>query len=87
MHPVTAEQADLAAVGLTRREREVAELLVVGSTNRQIGQVLVIAERTAEMHVSNLLAKLGLDSRAEVAVWAAAHGLTPRARTVKQAAQ
>jgi DNA-binding NarL/FixJ family response regulator len=60
---------------LTRREREVAELLARGMSNRQISDALVIGERTTEMHVSNILAKLGLASRAQVAVWAATRGL------------
>jgi non-specific serine/threonine protein kinase len=56
---------------LTRREREVAGLIAQGLTNRQIGEALVIGERTVEMHVSNVLAKLDLSSRAQIAVWAA----------------
>ena len=58
---------------LTRREREVADLLAHGCTNRQIADTLVVAERTAEMHVSNVLAKLRMTSRAQAAVWAAQH--------------
>ena len=45
-------------------------LIARGLTNRQIAEVLVIGERTVEMHVSNVLGKLGLASRAQVAVWA-----------------
>ena len=60
---------------LTRREQEVARLIAGGLTNRQIADELVIGERTAEMHVSNALGKLGLTSRAQVAVWAAQHGI------------
>jgi DNA-binding CsgD family transcriptional regulator len=54
---------------LTRREREVVGLLARGRTNREIADALVISERTVENHVSNVLAKLGLDSRAQVAIW------------------
>lgn len=64
---------DAGADGLTRREREVAALLARGLTNRQIAEQLVIAERTAEMHVSNVLGKLGVSTRAQAAVWASAH--------------
>jgi DNA-binding NarL/FixJ family response regulator len=60
---------------LTAREAEVASLVALGCTNRQIGESLVIAERTAECHVLNICAKLGFRSRTQVAVWAARHGL------------
>jgi non-specific serine/threonine protein kinase len=52
---------------LTRREREVAELLSRRLTNRQIAERLVITERTAENHVQRILGKLGLRSRRELA--------------------
>ena len=54
---------------LTAREREVAELVAHGSSNRQIAEALVISERTAEAHISNILAKLGLASRVHLATW------------------
>ncbi len=56
--------------GLTRREREVVALIARGLTNREIAEELVITERTAEIHVSNILGKLGLSSRTQVASWA-----------------
>jgi non-specific serine/threonine protein kinase len=56
---------------LTRREQEVVALLARGASNREIADTLVIAERTAEMHASNIFAKLGLTGRAQVAAWAA----------------
>jgi len=52
---------------LTRREHEVAGLIAEGLTNRQIADRLVIAERTADTHVQNILAKLGYASRAQIA--------------------
>jgi DNA-binding CsgD family transcriptional regulator len=52
---------------LTRREREVAKLVARGLTNRQIAKVLVLSERTVENHVRNILKKLNLSSRSEVA--------------------
>lgn len=61
--------------GLTRREQEVAVLIAGGRSNRQIAQTLVIAVSTAERHVANILNKLALQSRTEVALWAVAHGL------------
>lgn len=58
---------------LTNREVEVAGLIAQGYSNRQIAAELVIAERTAETHVEHILSKLGLASRAQVAVWAIKH--------------
>jgi len=53
----------------------VVQLLAQRRTNRQIAEVLVISERTAENHVSRILGKLGLESRAQAAVWAVEQGL------------
>ncbi len=66
-----------AAGGLTRREREVAGLVAAGRTNQQIAEALVVSERTVEWHVANILGKLGVQTRAQVAVWALEHELTP----------
>ncbi|NIH84175.1 ATP-binding protein [Amycolatopsis granulosa] len=55
--------------GLTRREREIAELVADGLSNKQIAARLVIAQRTAETHVENILTKLGFTSRAQIAAW------------------
>ncbi len=57
--------------GLTRREREIAELVGRGLTNRQIADVLHIAERTAENHVQHILVKLAFSNRSQIAAWAA----------------
>jgi DNA-binding NarL/FixJ family response regulator len=63
--------SSLAGAGpLTEREREVVGLIVRGYTNREIADELVIAEGTAVRHVANILNKLSLHSRAQVAVWA-----------------
>jgi DNA-binding CsgD family transcriptional regulator len=61
--------------GLTDREQDVVRLLAVGKTNRQIAARLVIALPTVERHVSNILNKLALRSRAQVAVWAVDNGV------------
>jgi non-specific serine/threonine protein kinase len=58
---------------LTRREREVADLIAQGLSNRDIGARLFIGHRTVETHVENVLNKLGVDSRAEIAAWIARH--------------
>ncbi|WP_433521443.1 response regulator transcription factor [Nocardia pseudovaccinii] len=57
---------------LTKRERQVAELVAEGLTNREIAARLVISPRTAERHVEHLLTKLGFTSRAQIAAWIAA---------------
>jgi non-specific serine/threonine protein kinase len=60
---------------LTSREREVARLVARGWTNRQIAEALVIDQRTAEGHVRRMLARLGLQRRAQIAAWAVQNGL------------
>ncbi|HEX6234587.1 MAG TPA: LuxR C-terminal-related transcriptional regulator [Jiangellaceae bacterium] len=59
----------------TPREREVAALIAAGRTNREIGRALGITEKTAEVHVRNMMGKLGSRSRAEIASWAVSHGI------------
>jgi DNA-binding CsgD family transcriptional regulator/predicted negative regulator of RcsB-dependent stress response len=59
--------------GLTPRERQVLALLAEGATNRQIGKALFMAEKTASVHVSRILMKLGVHSRTQAA--AVAHRL------------
>ena len=73
-----ARDARQAFRGLTTREREVAALIAQGKTSREIANILVIQERTAEVHVSNILRKLDFTSRAQIAVWAVESGLAPR---------
>lgn len=53
--------------GLTPRERQVLALVAEGATNRQIGQALFMAEKTASVHVSRILSKLGVQGRTEAA--------------------
>jgi DNA-binding CsgD family transcriptional regulator len=62
---------------LSARERDVVALIGRGLTNRQIGETLVVSERTVEWHVGNVFGRLGLTSRAQVAVWAREHGVSP----------
>ena len=65
--------SQIASLGLTRREAEVLALVAAGHTNRQIGQELFITEKTASLHVSRILAKLGVPGRGQAA--AVAHRL------------
>ncbi|MFD9335610.1 AAA family ATPase [Streptomyces sp. NPDC060028] len=72
------------SLGLTSREKDVLRLVAAGHTNRQIAEELFISPKTASVHVSNILAKLGVSGRGEAA--ALAHRLrlftpvTPAAR-------
>jgi two-component system nitrate/nitrite response regulator NarL len=56
--------------GLTRREREILQLLAAGLSNKLIARELDVAVGTVKVHVKNLLRKLGLKTRLEAAIWA-----------------
>ena len=59
--------------GLTDQERKLLMLLAEGKTNRQIGESMYLAEKTVKNYVSNVLAKLGLASRTQAAIYATKH--------------
>ena len=61
------DQADAVRLGLTSREAEVLSLVAAGKTNREIGTELFVSEKTASVHVSNILRKLGVSSRVDAA--------------------
>ncbi|MFD3826814.1 AAA family ATPase, partial [Streptomyces sp. NPDC058625] len=71
--PAPADPAD--ALGLTGRERDVLRLVAAGHTNRRIAEELFISPKTASVHVSNILAKLGVSGRGEAAALAHRLGL------------
>jgi len=70
-----APHSAAASLGLTRREAEVLALVAAGRTNRQIGQALFITPKTASVHVSRILTKLGAAGRGEAAAIAHRLGL------------
>jgi non-specific serine/threonine protein kinase len=70
-----ADPAQAALQHLTRREREIAELVSLGRSNREIADVLAVTLRTVESHLEHVFRKLTIKSRAELAVWALRHGL------------
>ena len=79
MRPLERQARDLAGSlaghrpgGLTRREREVAQLVAQGLSNRQIAAAAHISERTVESHVQHILDKLGFANRARIAAWVTA---------------
>jgi DNA-binding NarL/FixJ family response regulator len=71
--PDAPADAEKAGLGLTGRELEVLRLVSAGRSNREIAAELFISPKTASVHVSNILAKLGAASRSEAA--AKAHAL------------
>lgn len=68
------EAARRAFGGLTAREYEVARLVAQGRTSREIAGLLRVSERTVEVHVGNVLGKLGFSSRTQIAVWVVERG-------------
>ncbi|MGY4389369.1 helix-turn-helix transcriptional regulator [Streptomyces sp. TE12347] len=68
--PPAPETDPIEALGLTSRERDVLRLVAAGSTNRKIAEELFISPKTASVHVSNILAKLGVAGRGEAAALA-----------------
>ena len=72
--PASPVRRELPA-GLTEREVEVVALVARGHSNPQIAERLVISRRTAEQHVQNVYAKIGVSSRAAAALFAMEHGL------------
>ena len=82
MRPVrTRAQALIGGLGvgqrLSPREREIAGLVAGGSTNREMAGLLGLSERTIETHVQNVLTKLSLHTRSQIAAWAVAEGIEP----------
>ena len=75
MEALTRKPATRAAGGLTARELQVLRLVAAGRTNRSIAAELFLSERTVERHMSNILTKLGVSSRAAATAYAYQHQL------------
>ncbi|MDR2896100.1 MAG: response regulator transcription factor [Propionibacteriaceae bacterium] len=65
--------------GLTSRERDVFDAIIVGSSNQEIAAALDVSETTIKTHVGNVLSKLGLRDRIQVVIFAYENGLAPKA--------
>jgi DNA-binding NarL/FixJ family response regulator len=66
---------EVEAVGLTRREREILQLVSEGNTNGQVAKVLWVTEQTVKFHLANIFRKLDVTNRTQASRWAHAHGL------------
>jgi NarL family two-component system response regulator LiaR len=73
-HPA-GHSRDVSAEDLTERELEVTRLVAGGRSNHEIAQELVISEKTVKSHVSNILSKLHLEDRTQLAIYAIKRGL------------
>lgn len=71
----SAPRRDSPAEELTEREREVVAWVAKGHSNQAIAQELVISEKTVKTHISNILGKLDLEDRTQLAIYALKHGL------------
>jgi DNA-binding NarL/FixJ family response regulator len=80
MASMRAPKTEDPAAELTPREREILQMVAAGKANKQIAAELVISERTARTHVSNILRKLDLSSRTQAALWAVREGIAPEPR-------
>lgn len=69
------ESADRAE--LTKREREILQLVTEGHSNAQLARMLWVTEQTVKFHLSNVYRKLNVSNRTEAARWAQLHGLVP----------
>lgn len=73
--PEARDQQAQYSEALTPRETEILELVVKGATNKEIGSALSITENTVKMHLANILEKLHLQNRIQIAVYAVRRGL------------
>ena len=74
-HQVPAPREPQVVESLTERERDVVQLVAQGCSNQEIANQLVISEKTVKTHVSNILSKLHLEDRTQLAIYAIKKGL------------
>ena len=72
---MAASTDEVARAALSEQEKRVLRLASQGKTNKQIAADLFLSDKTVKHHISNILSKLNLSSRAQAAVWATQHGL------------
>ena len=72
---IRARYSSATPIPLTEREREMAILIGRGASNREIADRLSLSEHTVKVHLANMLTKLNLRNRQQIAVYAAQHGL------------
>jgi len=69
------KQENLPHLNLTEREMDVLRLIAAGKSNQEVADELFISVKTVKYHVTNLLAKLGVEDRTQAAIYAYKHGL------------
>ena len=74
-HTGPLRETPAATADITKREREVIRLVAQGCSNQEIAQKLVISGKTVKSHVSNILSKLNLEDRTQLAIYAIKNGL------------
>jgi len=72
---MAATTDEVSRAALSDQEKRVLRLAAQGKTNKEIAADLYLSDKTVKHHVSNILSKLNLSSRAQAAVWATQHGL------------
>lgn len=83
--PVGLSEPDLEAVGITRRERDVLELIIRGYSNAEISEALFLSESTVKSHVQRMLDKLALRNRVHAVIYAYEKGIVRAGGNVRSA--
>jgi DNA-binding NarL/FixJ family response regulator len=82
---VPAKSSEEEDVGLTRREREILQLVAEGGTNGDVARRLWVTEQTVKFHLANIFRKLDVTNRTQASRWAHANGLLDAERGLQQA--